>query len=241
MALFINNKEHPLVYKNNVEICEPNQGIYKRDFLSERLEEQQEANDALRFSFDQQKQKLSQQSNKINSQLHKIGELTLRHEEFENQLVKWISRIENENKNQQVVLADSLLVELELASKIGDLSQSNQDIVAELEKNALANEEISLKIDEQSNVQNKIANQLFQQEKNHKEVINRLDNQEALTEKMYRQIDYIRSVLFERTHYLAEKIENGYTISSAYIYKLMKGYEKPDTHFKIKKSEKENS
>jgi hypothetical protein len=54
-----------------------------------------------------------------------------------------------------------------------------------------------------------------------------LDKQEALTEKIYRQLNHIRSILFERTNYLAEKMDEGYKLTSSYVYNLMTGNDQP--------------
>ena len=247
MALFINDEQHPDVFKSSEIIFAPNQGLFQRDYLSELMEEQQKANDLLRHSlrklensFVQQEQALTHQSKKIGNQSYKLDEINFQHEEFESQIVNWMKKLEAENRNQQVILADSLLVEREFTDKINAVSQSNLEIVNELGKHGLIHEKLSLKMDEQSSLQKKIVDQLSQQENSQSEVINRLENQEALTEKMLRQIDHFRSILFERTHYLAEKIENGYNVTSSYIHKLMKSSELPVAHFKINKKEKED-
>ena len=247
MALFINDEQHPDVFKSNEIIYAPNQRLFQRDYLSELMEEQQKANDLLQYSlrklensFVQQEQALTHQSKKIGNQSYKIDELNFQHEEFENQIVNWMKKLEAENRNQQVVLADSLLVEREFTDKINAVSQSNQEIVNELGKHGLIHETLSLKMDEQSSLQKKIFIQLSQQDNNQNEMIKRLESQEALTEKMLRQIDHFRSILFERTHYLAEKIENGYNVTSSYIYKLMKSSELPVAHFKIQKKEEKD-
>ncbi|MDQ6597448.1 hypothetical protein E2K98_06635 [Bacillus salipaludis] len=72
------------------------------------------------------------------------------------------------------------------------------------------------------------------------QVLTRLDRQEALTEKILRQINHIRSILFERTNYLATKIEDGYKVTSTYVYKLMTGSEQPLT-FLLRNDKKEES
>ena len=194
----------------------------------------------LKNSFNQQEEVLARQSKKIENQSYKLEEINFQHEEFESQLMNWIKKLDDEHKAQQVVLADSLVVEKEFKDKINAVSQSNQEIVNELGKHGLVYEQLTFKMDEQSNLQKKIAAQLIQQENNQNEVINRLDNQEALTEKVIRRMDDLRSILFERTHFLAEKIGNGYNVSSSYLYKLMKNPELPVTHFKINKKEKKD-
>lgn len=71
------------------------------------------------------------------------------------------------------------------------------------------------------------------------EVLNRLEHQEALTEKITRQIEYFRSILFERTNYLAEKIESGYHHTSSYIANLMGNSDKLPTKFIVNQKQDE--
>ncbi|CAM4078550.1 hypothetical protein [Lederbergia lenta] len=58
-------------------------------------------------------------------------------------------------------------------------------------------------------------------------------------EKVVRQIDHIRSILFERMTYLAEKVENGYRLTSSYVYKLMTGANQPFALFMANEKQKE--
>lgn len=76
-----------------------------------------------------------------------------------------------------------------------------------------------------------IAKQILQQEDVQKVFVSRLDNQEGMTEKMVRQLDYLRNILYERTNFLTEKIENSYTMTTSYLVKLLTSSEQPMTRF----------
>ena len=244
LTLFINNEKHPDVYTNNNKVVAPNQGVFKSDFLSELVEKQQKANDLLQQSlrkleksFDNQEHALAIQSKKISSQIYNLRKMNYQQEEFEGQIEAWMRKTETENRKHQDILDNRLLVEEELLEEMKEISLLNQKNERDLENYGFSNDELIVKIDEQFDLQKQIADQLVKQEQTQNEVLSRLDNQEAISEKILRQIDYFRSVLFERTHYLAEKIENGYTTTSSYIYKLVKGSEQPVAHFKINKKE----
>ncbi|WP_438311850.1 hypothetical protein [Sporosarcina sp. FA9] len=202
MALFMNEREHPGVYKNSGNRIEPNQNSFKTDDVTELLKEQRSENDKLKHSLwnlektmKKTEQRLIKQSDRIGNQFDKLEELDYRHEVFENNTSIWIEKINIENKSQQYVLSNSLLVEKDLASKI----------------------------DEQSNSQKTIVKQLVEQEVGLVEIEKRLENQEALMEKVLKQIDYYKSVLFERTQIFAGKIEQSYTNSTSYVSRLVKG------------------
>ncbi len=76
-------------------------------------------------------------------------------------------------------------------------------------------------IEQQVAVQKSLKHQLHQQESFQKEVLERLANQEVLTEKVLRKLDHFRSILYERTHFIGEKINKGYEATTAYFAKIL--------------------
>lgn len=80
--------------------------------------------------------------------------------------------------------------------------------------------DFKLKMDQQLELQNKIQLEISKQAESQREVSKRLENQEALTEKLLRQMDYLRSLVYERTNYLTEKIEESYQLTAAYMYHI---------------------
>lgn len=71
-------------------------------------------------------------------------------------------------------------------------------------------------------VQQEIKEQLLKQKSFQQEVIERLENQEALAEKILRKVDHFRTILYERTHFIGEKISKGYEATTAYFTKMIK-------------------
>ena len=203
MGLFINNEKHPDVFKNKLEIEEPNQSVYKQDYLSEILEKQREANDSLRNSF-QELETAYQKQARIQSR--RITGLRYN-----------LKRLDDRHIEQKEI---------------------ESDVINSLQKYGGKNEELILKMDQQLELQQKMEAQVAKQENRQNEVISRLENQEALSEKMARQLDSLRSALYERTHYLAEKIEESYSTTSTYISKLINGSELSTGRYKLKRNEK---
>ena len=109
----------------------------------------------------------------------------------------------------------------QLNDRHSEQQEMENDVANLLKKYSSKNEELSLKIEQQIALQKEMASQITKQENFQQEVISRLEKQEALTEKMIRKIDHFRSILYERTNFLAEKIEKGYSSTSAYIHKIM--------------------
>lgn len=190
MGLFINDHDHPGVFKNHEKIHASNQRFVRHNSLTKLIEEQQEANIALAKS---------------------IAELKPRNEQLAAMLKK------------ESVLKETVI------DQIHHLSNSNQEIASRLGKNEEANEQLSVQLNKQLELQQKTADKLSNQEEIQARVLKRLDQQEALTEKISRQLNHIRSILFERTNHLAMKLEDGYKLTSSYVYSLMTGSDQPLT------------
>lgn len=238
MGLFINSSKHRDIFKNDSKLNEPNQNFFKRDNLSEMVKEQQRINDLFYHSFhglealyEQQASTQANQRKGISKRLSELKEMNLHHEKVESHVVERLKNLEDENGKMQVLMENERLSEQEFIDQINTLSQSNQEIVNQLERYGFTNEQISLKMDEQFDLQKQMENQISKQEDTQHDVLNRLNNQEALTEKIVRQLDNFRSIIFERSNYLAEKVEDGYQLTSSYITKLMTGSDQPSTHF----------
>jgi vacuolar-type H+-ATPase subunit I/STV1 len=192
MGLYINNGKHPTVYKNKKKIPEPNQKLVRRDYLSEVIDEQHQANVSL--------------INAINEMKHQFF-------------------------NQEVIQANNWG---KIANQLNEISTSHQ-------KHTEYEELIIHLLKTQEELQKQLSEKISKQEEFQTGVLTRLDQQEALTEKISRQLNHIRSILFERTNYLAEKIDEGYKITSSYVYNLMTGSDQPITFYLMnnKKGEKQ--
>lgn len=246
MSLFINNDKHPDVYKNNEQIIDSNQGFYRKSHTADLIEEQQIANETLQKSLSELKALYHKQANRQTRQfkfLHNgISEqkkLNFQHEKVDNQVLSWLEKLDEKNSTLQMTLKDEVVFKQEMKQYMDTLNHSNSDVVSKLDKYGLANEQLELKVDEQLDMQNQLSQQISKQADNQLAVLNRLENQEALTEKILRQIDYFRATLFERTNYLAEKIDTGYNYTVTYVSKLMTGIDQSPMKLVITK-EKEN-
>ena len=180
MGLFINNSEHPEVYKNNQQLNPTNQIVSRQDFLTQLMNEQHKANASLEKA------------------LSELG--------FKNQLQ------EESQLNQWNHVGEQLT-----------------DLRKRLERTEDANHQLIVQMKEQMELQKEVSKKITNQEEFQEGVLQRLDSQEALMDKISRQINHIRSILFERTNYLATKIDDGYKITSSYVYKLMTGSDQPLT------------
>lgn len=71
----------------------------------------------------------------------------------------------------------------------------------------MTKEKLEERIQAHSEHNQQLVHQMTFIEEAQKDVLDRVDNNEGLIEKVMRQIDHLRSILFERTNDLEEKIE----------------------------------
>jgi len=191
MGLFINNSDHPEVYKNKHRLNTSNQMVSRQDFLTHLMNEQHKANAALESAF---------------------SELGFKNQiQEETQLSQW-----------------------------NHVGEQLTDLRKRLERSEDANHQLVVQMNEQLELQKEVSEKITKQEEFQDGVLQRLDSQEALMEKISRQINHIRSILFERTNYLATKIDDGYKITSSYVYKLMTGSDQPLTFLLMNQRKEEN-
>lgn len=202
MGLFISNNKHQNIYKNDAIRDEPNQVIFRRDHLADLLEAQREEYNLLQQSIlklhlcsDQQDSKQIRKLLDISSQLRLLKSKDLKHEETEDAILEQLTTLVEVNQKLHQDLARS--------------NSSDQMYLSQLEQVSLANKEILNYLAEQRNTQ--------------ENVLKRLENQEALTEKILRQMNNLRSVIFERTTFLVEKVDDGFKLTSSYLYQLLTG------------------
>lgn len=249
MGLFINSNEHQNVYKNTKSIDEPNQLTLKRDYLKEILEEQQRVNSSLRKSYNEIKLcsqerelQLANQWNDVSRKLKELNINNLQHKDFESKMINLIKALDEKNVNLQVTLEKESLIKQAIFDHMNLQGMATQEIAVRMEKYEVGNDNLTLQMKQQIELHKKIADKLTAQEDFQTGVLTRLDKQEALTEKIARQLNHIRSILFERTNYLAEKVEEGYKLTSSYVYHLMAGADQPlKNHFTSEKKEHNKS
>ncbi|MET3698917.1 hypothetical protein SAMN05877753_110153 [Bacillus oleivorans] len=247
MGLFINNGKHPDVFKHRGEIDEPNQGYLKIDYFSEMVNQQMKINENLAISIQElgelyQKQSKTQakQWNELSGQLHELKESDLKHEKFQAQAREWINTLNNDNLELQKMMENEQKVNQKVMEQLNIINESNHEIVNQLDSYKAANQLIQSDIHDLVELNKQMTEQMVKQDENQNRVINQLDNQEALLEKTFRQINNLRSILFEQANHLADKIENSYNLTSSYFYKLLTGSDQPLTLVMMKQKQKKS-
>ena len=248
MGIFINNGKHPDVFKHQGDIAEPNQGYLKIDYYSEMINQQKNINESLALSIQEltelfQKQSKNQlkQWNEVTNQLSDLKESQKQHEKFEVQTKEWLHALNNDNLELQKMIKNEQDVNQKMMEQLNLLSQSNHEIVSQLDTYKEANQQLHSNIHDLVELNKQMSEQMTKQDENQNRVLNQLDSQEALLEKTFRQINNIRSILFERANYLAEKIENSYNLTSSFFYKLLTGSDQPLTLVMMKQKQNQKT
>ena len=94
MGLYINKNKYPAVYKNKDKIPDPNQKIVRKDYLTEFIDEQQQANVSLNKAINSIKQQFLNQEvvqanhwDKIITQLNELNTSNQKQKEYEELII----------------------------------------------------------------------------------------------------------------------------------------------------------
>jgi len=232
MGIFINHDDkHPTIYKNNVLPKEPNQEIVRCNPLTKLIQEQEKANQELKKSIEELKPRYNnlqktivKQCNNVKRQIHDLKSSYYHHEHFENEMIHSLRSLNEKNVTLQASIESENQIKASILEQMNSMLASDEEMASRLKQNEAAIQQLSLQVNEQITRNKETA---AKQETFQVDVLKRLDKQEALTEKISRQLNHIRSIIFERTNYLAGKLEDGYKLTSSYVYKLMNGSDQP--------------
>ncbi|MGP4040574.1 hypothetical protein ACTWP4_11880 [Gracilibacillus sp. D59] len=219
MGIFINKSEHPGVFQHKGEIENiPNQNYFKTDYFAELIQEQKNFNESL--TKEVKNIKIRHQQNEftgakkwrdLSSRLEQLYKETVKHENFEQDVRKWLQVLDNKNQELKRLMEDEKDVKQEyIENKLNQVSQSNQEIISQLSEYKSFSEQLTSQMSEMHTLHQQMAEQISKQDEKQEKVLDSFENQEALMEKTFRQLDNLRSILFERTYHIVEKIENSW-------------------------------
>lgn len=232
----MNTQTHPNLFKNNNQIEEPNQSYYKSDYVKELLAEQEERNNSfqkamrdIRRSFQSHWLLEEKRWGEVSEELKTLKEKDKQHQVFEKQTREWIMMLERNSQELHRIVEKNSTINEDILKEINRIHQSNEAMIDQLAKFYEANQQFTHKMDVISEQQQVMAEQVTKQQDKQDKVIGQLENQEALMEKSYRQLSTLRSILFERTSFVVEKIEESYQLTSSVLYQYLTGNDKPLT------------
>lgn len=231
MALFINTGEHPSVFGSEKDITSKNQSFYRKDHVSELIKEQEKVNGKLLRSLSElttmHHKQVVRQDEKWQKTEYLFEELQTQQNlqrAFESHTRTSLKELYEQNEILQTMMEKE-------RQQLSTLHEANQDTASLLQKYEAFNEQMTNQMDHMLQLQTDAGQKIMEQEHQRHQLNDRLENQEALTEKALRQLDQLRAALFERTNHILEKVEDGYQLTSSYMYQLLKGSNQPFTFF----------
>ncbi|WP_042221141.1 hypothetical protein [Oceanobacillus manasiensis] len=240
MGLYMDRNKHRTLYKNKEHLTEPNQGIYIRNHVAEMIKAQKKINQSLQHQhmktnqmFNRQQDTTAKQWREMLTELNALQQNNSMQDRRDAEMIRLLEQMEAKHTRMEKLLEDTQRTDKELSVKVNHLQLSQSDMKAHITSRDKEDKDLRASLQQHSEWQDKIETKLTKQEEHQKSVMESLEKQEALTEKLTRQLDHIRSTLFERTNHLAEKIEENYRLTTAYITKLFTGSENQIAHFKM--------
>lgn len=184
MSLFINEKHHKNIYKNNNKIITTNPRVFRSDPVIELIEEHQKANDSiykilrnLEKRGDQQDIQCDRLDLEIKKNKKNHGEDTehIRHKlvDIEGAIQKLAQRLDIQEVTEEMLM-----------DQINTIYNENNKIIE--------------KVDRQELMEKQIFDQFLTQTKNHELVLKRLDSQEEISDKNFIQMDRFRLIELKR-------------------------------------------
>ena len=223
MGLFFNRKNHTDIYKGDSS-DEKNQAIYRSDSVSEAMLEQKKAFELMNVKYSEMEKQLQKQRT-IQSDRWKMAGIRFeeildyqsQQRQFEEEAIETLENLDRKHIELQKLLKDKQKMNEELVEQINLMSQSNTEIAERLDKFDADQEKLLAKMDEQIEKQDQFSLSLEEQKTTQAEIVGRIEQQEGLMEKMMRQLDFLRTIIFERSHFIAEKIDKSYQLTTSYI------------------------
>lgn len=236
MGVYMNSDQNPDIFTNDSSLSGKNQDMYKKDFLADWREEQHsrflQHHSALENVLRQQKRLQSIQYRMMEDQLADREYQEQRSEEVKDEVINLFHEVTMQNVQLQADYQRAMEAQWQ------PIWQAAEELKHRLDSLEQVNEELANRLEKQVNTQEQMAEQAARYEETQKDVLLRLDNQEGLIDKIARKLDHLRSVLFERTHFLAEKIEAGTLVRSKQI---VQGSERSLTLYKKNDSQEDKN
>lgn len=247
MGLFINNDRYPDVFNNKESIIGPNQVVYQTDQLTEWLSEQRRAQESLNNRLTDFEKQTRLQNYKYMNQgrmiAHRFEEFTKnneRHQRFEVDVLASIKKLNTKNNTIQTLLTNGRSLNMEFITQMNRLNESSKEITEQLGNFDVINEHFSKSMAAQNTNHEQLEKQIIILENAQTALLSRFERQEGLLEKIVRQVDHIRSVIFERSHFIVGKIEKMNKLTSSYRAKRKTGSERSIKLHKIEEEQKTN-
>lgn len=204
----------------------------------------------------------------VNQKLYQLNDGNKQRQLFENQIMNQLTILQEKDQQLKQILEHEKNLKQDLINRFNEISMTNQSIfdqlsqhesleqqqteqisgiregqdqlLGQMTKQSGYQEQLMDKMTKQEDHQEQLMDQMKKQTHFQDDVLNKLDSQEALIEKALRQLNHFRSIIYERSSFLAEKIEESYDLTSAYIYNYLTSSDQPLTLYLANQQKQQN-
>ena len=236
MGLYMNDNEHPGLFKNNGPLIDNNQAEYRSDYLTEIIKDQQTSNQlvqhaiqAFKNSQNLSNQRQIQDLKTLDKQLNELKELQTQHDQIEKQVMDWLEKLEVRHAELRTTISDEQLGIKNLTNQISTIGQSQTEFDVQLKQMAGTNDEIVSGLTHQNALNDKILERLDQYTVINDEFIQRLDLNDKTNDEVVHQIAQIET----KTDTLLEKVDAQHTFQQTMANQIA---DMEVTHHKLAKS-----
>jgi hypothetical protein len=242
----LSNKDKHLrskVFTPEKPLNHSNQQSFRLNYLSEFVSRQIKQNEEINHSIDKV---MTIVNTSHQSQEKKIDKIINDQQQQKQQSDSFLVKVDNHEKTTEVII-DSLqhikTHQEQLNESIQNEKLINQAILDQLNfqdsQIRLTNSQLDIyvllaqQLSEQLINQEKLLKEMEQklevQDVYHSTVMTKLDKQDAMNEKIIRQLDYLKTIIYERANLIAEKVETSIQSTTDYFHELFSksGFMKP--------------
>lgn len=211
------NNKPVIFYEKNKLNSSSNQDIYQYSYLKDILNKQLQFSDDMHRSVTQFQSNLQVKTNNYENQLKNIfdhqqqlvNELQQKFLEQSKNLVKLQEKIGQLDDKYEGILTN-LQSEKQLLEAILEQQVLHDNLLQKVTERKKEEEEIFAQLQQHDEHLKDFANKLDLQEVFHQTIMERFDSQEGLLQKLSGDLAHLRSIVYERSAYLLEKIETGF-------------------------------
>lgn len=210
MGLYMNDNEHPTLFKNNGPLIDNNQANYHTDNLSEIIKGQQTSNQLVQRAIQVFKNTQTRSNQRqilnfknLNKQLNELKELHTQHHQIEKHVIDWLQKLEVQNAELRATITDEQISIKNLTNQMHTIGQSqtefdlhlqkvagsNDEIVSQLTQQNVFNDKIFERLDQYTVITDEFVQRLNESEKNNDEVVHQLEQIESKTDLLLGKID----------------------------------------------------
>lgn len=209
-----------------------NQNSYHFNYLEQLLKKQQEINDNLSITVQTLDQKLKTSQHKQVQQFKDLNFKLAQTEAVSNQVMETvkgqetisnqiIEKLEDMDKSLVKNQESEGLINQAILDQLSFQDQTSKQMFHKLNDYESMATKLNSQLEKHDELFKEVSEKLELQEVFHKTVLERMDQQDALSEKIMRQLEHIRSTLFERANTILEKIEENFSKSKSLIQRFI--------------------